>query len=247
MTVTKSKKKPAPKRAKKKAAKKKVAKKIRGKSLGIEVNGFPVFRFKAGELSRAAAPYNPRTITEKALGGLKNSVGKFGLVEPIIWNKKSGNLVGGHQRLKTLSEDADTDVIVVDLDEKDEKALNLALNNPHTAGEWSSKLGELLNELQVDVPELTMDLNLDELRVDIPVELEDLIGEHEEVVEEEDFKKDVKDKAENWQASEVRQIILLLTLPEYEEAVGVLDKVMEDQNVESHTAAMLWLIRNYGE
>ena len=33
---------------------------------------------------------------------LKNSIDTFGYVDPIIWNEKTGNLVGGHQRFKIL-------------------------------------------------------------------------------------------------------------------------------------------------
>jgi ParB-like chromosome segregation protein Spo0J len=79
------------------------------------------------------AAYNPRvdlkpgdTEYEK----LKNSIANFGCVEPLVWNKRTGNLVGGHQRLKILVEQgfAEVEVSVVDLSLEKEKALNLALN-----------------------------------------------------------------------------------------------------------------------
>ena len=50
----------------------------------------------------APAPYNPRQISEEALAGLGTSVDRFGLVEPVVWNRRTGNVVGGHQRLKVL-------------------------------------------------------------------------------------------------------------------------------------------------
>lgn len=46
------------------------------------------------------AAYNPRRISDEALSGLKESIKKFGFVEPLVINTKTGNLVGGHQRLK---------------------------------------------------------------------------------------------------------------------------------------------------
>ena len=51
-------------------------------------------------------------------------------MEPIIWNKTTGNVVGGHQRLKVLTALGykEIDCVVVDLDEQREKALNVALN-----------------------------------------------------------------------------------------------------------------------
>ena len=78
------------------------------------------------------APYNPRTISAEALAGLRGSVERFGLVEPVVWNRRTGHVVGGHQRLKVLQAmgETSTQVIVVDLPEVEEKALNIALNSP---------------------------------------------------------------------------------------------------------------------
>jgi len=96
------------------------------------------------------APYNPRVISADALEGLGKVLTEFGLVEPLVWNKRTGNLVGGHQRLKALVEQGETevDVSVVDLDSEREKALNIALNNPKLQGEFNwPALGDLLLEL----------------------------------------------------------------------------------------------------
>ena len=39
---------------------------------------------------------------DKEYEKLKRSIEEFGYVEPVIWNQKTGNVVGGHQRLKVL-------------------------------------------------------------------------------------------------------------------------------------------------
>jgi len=97
------------------------------------------------------AVYNPRKDLKPGdpeYEKLKKSLAEFDLVEPLIWNKRTGNLVGGHQRLKILEERGDTEVevSVVDLPDKKEKALNLALNK--ISGEWDfPKLKDLLEEL----------------------------------------------------------------------------------------------------
>lgn len=114
------------------------------------------------------ADYNPRDIREAALEGLKASVDEFGMPQGIVWNKRTRNMVGGHQRAKTLDPNAETDVVVVDLDEKKEKALNLALNNPHIQGEWTGELAKIIDELETADPEMLARLALDELRVDVP-------------------------------------------------------------------------------
>jgi len=98
-----------------------------------------------------AAPYNPRVDIrkdKKFYEALYKSITKFGYVEPIIWNKQTGNVVGGNQRLAILedSNKEEVEVVEVDLSLDDEKALNIALNK--VSGDWDDdKLNTLLNEL----------------------------------------------------------------------------------------------------
>lgn len=104
---------------------------------------------KATELK--AAVYNPRRDLQPEdaeYKKLKRSIEEFGYVEPIIWNERTGNVVGGHQRLKVLLEKGQEDIecVVVDLEEKDEKILNVLLNK--VKGRWDiGKLADLLQEL----------------------------------------------------------------------------------------------------
>lgn len=99
------------------------------------------------------APYNPRVDLQPGdpdYEKLKRSIEEFGYVEPIVWNERTGNLVGGHQRYKILVEEqgsTEVDVSVVSLDETKEKALNLALNK--ISGAWDEeKLAQVLADLQ---------------------------------------------------------------------------------------------------
>jgi len=97
------------------------------------------------------AEYNPRIHSEEFLEKLNKSINTFGYVEPIIWNKKTGNIVGGHARFKVLLKNGVTDaeVVVVDLASQKEKALNLQLNK--NVGEWDSfALSQLLKELETE-------------------------------------------------------------------------------------------------
>lgn len=111
------------------------------------------------------APYNPRQISPEALAGLRGSVERFGLVEPVVWNRRTGNVVGGHQRLKVLQAmgESETQVIVVDLPEAEEKALNVALNSPSIAGEFTPEIHALLAEIEASLPELSSLLRFDDL------------------------------------------------------------------------------------
>ena len=101
------------------------------------------------------APYNPRQISDKEMEKLKKSIDKWGYVEPIIVNTRNNVVVGGNQRLKALKELGETKVkvIEVDLDDANEKALNIALNK--ISGEWEEeKLAELLSGLDNDLIDL---------------------------------------------------------------------------------------------
>ena len=113
-----------------------------------ELGRMEVLRLKMTELR----PFedNPRTIGGKAMTGLEKSIKRFGLVEPIVWNKKTGNIVGGHQRYRVLVEEGveETDVIVVDLPQDEEVALNVALNNPAIQGKFTDDLQDRLQEIQ---------------------------------------------------------------------------------------------------
>lgn len=98
------------------------------------------------------APYNPRVDLQPGdpqYEALLRSVEEFGCIEPLVWNSRSGNLVGGHQRLKVLvaAGAAEVEVSVVDLPPEREKALNVALNS--VSGDWdAAKLDDLLSELK---------------------------------------------------------------------------------------------------
>ncbi|MEB7460139.1 ParB N-terminal domain-containing protein [Staphylococcus borealis] len=123
------------------------------------------------------ADYNPRidlNENDDEYKKIKNSIEEFGYVDPIIWNKRTGNIVGGHQRytvLKDLGYDK-VDVSVVDMNEQDEMALNVALNK--VEGEWDrNKLKDVIEQLEEDrlmftgfdedeIDSLMNDINIDD-------------------------------------------------------------------------------------
>lgn len=115
-----------------------------GKEKNVEIR-----TLKATELK--PADYNPRKDLQPEdaeYKKLRRSIEEFGYVEPVIWNERTGSVVGGHQRLKVLLEQGAEEIqcVVVNLEEKDEKILNVLLNK--VKGRWDiGKLADLLQEL----------------------------------------------------------------------------------------------------
>lgn len=132
------------------------------------------------------APYNPRIMDEKAKKRLKKNIAKHGLVAALTWNKRTGNLVGGHQRLEQLdalekSKDYDLTVCVVDVDEREEAALNVQLNNPSMQGGWDlDKLANMTEEFDLDLSE---DLGFTESDIDFMFEGDERFSQLFETVE----------------------------------------------------------------
>lgn len=106
------------------------------------------------------APYNPRVIDEDAKKRLKQKLKEVGLLEPLVWNERTGNLVSGHQRIDILdamegSSNYTLEVAVVDLDDKTEKEMNVFLNNPSAMGEWDiDGLAKLKLDFDVDFKDM---------------------------------------------------------------------------------------------
>jgi ParB-like chromosome segregation protein Spo0J len=110
---------------------------------------------KISELQPAS--YNPRKISSDALGRLTKSLSELGNLQPITWNAKTGNIIGGHQRLKCYSalQKEEVEVWAVWLDEAQEKAANIALNK--LSGEFDlPALKDLIEEL--DTGEIDLDI-----------------------------------------------------------------------------------------
>lgn len=98
------------------------------------------------------ADYNPRQDLQpgdREYDKIANSMDEFGYIDPIVWNERTGNIVDGHQRIKMLPSDPEAEIYVsvVNLSERDEKILNVALDK--IKGRWDhGKLKDVLTELK---------------------------------------------------------------------------------------------------
>jgi len=111
------------------------------------------------------AQYNPRRISDVAMGGLGKSIDRFGMLVPIVWNERTGNVVGGHQRLRHLAEagESEVDVVVVDLDDQDEVALNITLNSPRLRGTFTKEVVGMLEEASESMGDAFAEIGLEDL------------------------------------------------------------------------------------
>lgn len=147
----------------------------RGKRKGIEspmtkeakkTAALTVEEFDVSYLLAHKAKYNPRTISNRNRAGLKLSLRKFGYTQNIVFNRRTETLVSGHQRLDILAEQGyeRVQVHVVDLPEKLEKELNVAMNSPSVAGEFTPDIDRLIQEILDDDPEFYDLLTLSSLQ-----------------------------------------------------------------------------------
>ena len=135
------------------------------------------FNSKTVELRRSQikpASYNPRTISPEGRKQLKRSIKKYGVVGGIVVNQSTGyTIVGGHQKVSVLDElnkyneathenDYNLRVELINVDEKTEKSLNVALNNTNIGGQWDyDALARLVPDIDYQDAGLTAaDLNM---------------------------------------------------------------------------------------
>ena len=112
------------------------------------------------------AQYNPRQISKTQFSQLKESVAKFGLVDPIIINQNGNIVVGGHQRLKVAKElnHKEIECVVLNLTPEEERELNIRLNK--SGGDWDF---DLLSNFEIEelkdwgFKEIELGLNIDKI------------------------------------------------------------------------------------
>ena len=149
------------------------------------------------------APYNPRVISDEARRKLRDNLKRVGLLQPLVWNKRSGNMVSGHQRLTQLDDlmgtaDYHLTVAVVDLDSKTEKEQNIFFNNAAAMGDWDfEKLGEMFKAGDMEAYNTGFDagdvkdlFGGDVLRADELSELSDAVGKAHEMAQEVSAERD---------------------------------------------------------
>lgn len=120
----------------------------------------PLQKFRTGNVHRSQineAPYNPRTITDEHRKTLGNNLETRGLLETLVWNEATGNLVSGHQRLAKMDAyhqkkfknlDYELSMAIVNLTPQEEVEQNIFFNNHRAMGVFDDdKLFQIINEM----------------------------------------------------------------------------------------------------
>lgn len=191
---------------------------------------------------------NPRKISEDNMRRLRKSIRDNGLVGPLVWNRTTGHIVGGHQRLSALdslmrTDDYELEVTEVELSERDEFNLNVLLNNDCSQGEFDfTLLNKMVGVLGLDPGE---DLGFSQEVIDIqfpdfaPVE-ESLDSGETRLIEREASPEDVEALKERKKVVREKMKENRYEFGDYKtEPKGVLTIVFEKQS-----AKVEWLMKH---
>jgi hypothetical protein len=127
-----------------------------------------------------ASRINPREITVQNLNHLKSSIEEFGDISGIVFNRRTGELVCGHQRVFAMREKYGNLAIkdgrielpngesftirIVDWDKNEQQAALIAANSPTTQGTFTAGIGSLLNNLERQIPNVYEALGFNSLK-----------------------------------------------------------------------------------
>jgi ParB-like chromosome segregation protein Spo0J len=103
------------------------------------------------------ADYNPRRMSEHDGNNLIRSLKNYGVIENVVVNRRSGNIVSGHMRVLSAIKAGIPAVPVhyIDVDDVTERQINLTMNR--TRGEWDDQgVAELLAYLATQEADLSL-------------------------------------------------------------------------------------------
>lgn len=214
--------------------------------------GHPERHMKTSELKEKANPRNPRRISDEALTSLANSLATFGDLGCLVRNVVTGLLVSGHQRANIMDEG---EVVIeqrykkpnkqgtvaegyvnhkgerykyreVKWEESAERAAMIAANKH--GGEWA---GPELKELLLELDSGQFDITLTGFSME---ELEAMM-----TAAPPERGSTPADQLEGYENSSVRQIVLILSVKEFEQTLPKLELLREKLEVDTNTEAIL--------
>lgn len=144
------------------------------------------------------APYNPRTDLQpedEEYQQIRASIINHGLLQPMVYNKRTGHVAGGNQRRKILMDGGveECTCIVIDVSLQQEKRINLALNK--IGNMWDQpKLRDIFSKLEEEDYDLSKtaftDNEVAKLMMDMEASVDSFFQDDEE--DEESKQKKVR-------------------------------------------------------
>ncbi len=185
---------------------------------------------------------NPRKITRDKFELLKKSLAEFGDLSGVVFNRKTGHLVGGHQRVQAFKElggeIVGNEIVVdgvsfsyreVDWDEEKEMRANILANK--VEGQWDYDM--LANEWDES---LLLESGFDDFE----------LGFDKEDGEEREQDKDLLDSSmTSYLDGNIKQVVLFFKREDFDTIMARLDRVMKETGTDSHTDAFLALLNAY--
>lgn len=180
-------------------------------------------------------PNNPRKIKQEQLNKLKKSIQEFPEMlemRPIVLDKDK-MILGGNMRLKALQQLGYDEVPFIEVDNlTPEQQKQFIIKDNLNYGDWD---WDILNTTNWDLEDI------EDWGLDLPKWLND-----DEV--EPEFDEDINHKyLHTYINSKVKQIVMFLSAEQYEQAIGDMEKIMENEGLESNTEVILYLIEKYYE
>ena len=179
------------------------------------------------------AEYNPRQLTKDQYQHLKDSIERFGLVDPIIVNKnkeRKNIIVGGHQRVKVAKdmEIVTVPVLEIDLTYDKERELNIRLNK--NTGEW-------------DYDNLANMFEMEELQGWGFTDKDFWFLDEGELSNDEDYSDNtVDEKLKRFLDAKIKQITIPFPSEEFDIIVERLDRVMEKLGIEDYSQLIKYIL-----
>lgn len=199
---------------------------------------------------------NPRKMKKEDFEKLQASLDEFGDLSGVVFNRQTGQLVGGHQRTNIFRQKGANVVITeeykkpsktgtvaegyveldgerysyreVDWNEEQEARANILANK--VSGQWDFDM--LANAFDVDTL-LASGWQASELGFATTAESE---GKDQDTLSE---------SMESYLSGNIKQVVLYFSAEEFENVVPRLDKIMEAEGVASHTEAFLKMLEHY--
>lgn len=191
-----------------------------------------IVNYQINKLNKAE--YNPRDLTKKQFEDLKNSIAKFGIVDPILINvneKRKNIVIGGHQRIEVCKHLNIQEVpcVELNLNEEEEKELNIRLNK--NQGMWNFDM--LANYFNPD-DLIDFGFNLKEINFVLP--------EINEIKQDIDIKFD--EEADDYMPSQVRMVQLFLNTENEPIFKEMLEKLLKEYKTNNITETIYKAVEN---